>query len=363
MKVVIDTTVLGRDSTLSGSDAQLLKVFLTRTQGELCVPRVVLEESVNLVRKSILEFNRAAKDAGRLSKAKKKFAPVDVEGEMAEYRERLTLAVNAYNGRILDLPEVGHEELLDRVLAPIKPFTDKGRGYKDALIWFSIVELLQKCGDDLVFISDNYKDWARAERRDLLHLDLWKDLSQRKISPHRVVLIASLSEFNQRYTLNTLKDLSPTDEQLYPEPNYQQILLDGHDLVRTEMPSALAGLLGAIARFEERPTDLRLLALSLPSDIQKYEQKVIEGGRRVLQFGATYIATVEFPVPSPRVPTGWSQFSYRVVNDITTGNFRINATLRVRANFHMIVDGENTESFSFGLHTDTDMLASIKVPQ
>jgi PIN domain len=361
MKVVIDTTVLGRDSTLAGSDAQLLKVFLTRTQSELCVPRLVFEESVNLVRKSVSDFNRAAKDAGRLSKARKTFAPVDVEMEVKEYRNRLDSAVKACNARILDLPKVGHEELLGRVLAAVKPFTDKGRGYKDALIWFTIVELLQSCDEDLVFISDNHRDWARGQERNLLHLDFWKDLSFRKIKPNRVVLIASLSEFNQEYTLKTLKELSPTDAQLYPDPDYQQILTDGHDFVKTEMPAALAGLLGAIARFEAEPLEVTLLALSLPSDIQKHEQKVIEGGRRVLQFAASYTATIEFPVLSPNVPAHWNQFSYRVIADVTTGSYRVNATVRIRANFHMIVDGENTESFSFALQTDTDMLGSVKV--
>lgn len=360
MKVVIDTTVLGRDSTLSASDGQLLRVFLERTQSELCIPRVVAEEAVNLVRKSVAAFNKAAQEAARLSRDRKTFFPVDVEAKVAEYRDRLDAEVRACKGRILELPAVSHERLLSRTLSNRKPFVDGGRGYKDTLIWFTILELMESCDDEICFISTNYKDWARENDHNLLHISLWEDLSRFKVNPTRVHLVESLSEFNRQYTIKDLPE--PSADEVRPEPNYRQILLDGHDLVKTEMPSALAGLLQVMSNFEVNPDPVTLLSLSLPTGIEHHvPPRLIDAGRRVLQFSAGYTATVEFRVPTPRLPSRWNQFSFHLVQDQENNAFVVHATLRVRASFHMIQDGENTERFSFGISTDTSLLESLKV--
>jgi len=67
MKVVIDTTVIGQGFNSRSAELRLLKNFLERTNAELCVPGVVYDEAINLVRKSIEQLNTSVNATRRLT--------------------------------------------------------------------------------------------------------------------------------------------------------------------------------------------------------------------------------------------------------------------------------------------------------
>jgi hypothetical protein len=53
---------------------------------------------------------------------------------------------------VLPWPGVGHERLVSRAINRIPPFDEKGGGYRDSLVWASVVELAM-AGRDVVLIS------------------------------------------------------------------------------------------------------------------------------------------------------------------------------------------------------------------
>ena len=96
------------------------------------------------------------------------------------------------------LPTVALDDLFENAIVERRPFQDRGRGFKDALIWASVRELAQD--DEVVFITRNYKDFAESEKRPLrLHPDLVADLTGDGHSPDRVRLVEDIDTFIQDY--------------------------------------------------------------------------------------------------------------------------------------------------------------------
>ena len=62
------------------------------------------------------------------------------------------------------MPQVSHADLVERDLSSRKPFSPTGKGYRDALIWESVVELCTDLtdADTLIFVTDNKSDFCHG---------------------------------------------------------------------------------------------------------------------------------------------------------------------------------------------------------
>ena len=91
---------------------------------------------------------------------------------------------------------------MTRDLARKKPFSSSGSGYRDALIWLSLVSLLGESSEaeNAAFITRNSKDFGEAPR---LHEDLLSDLNPVKT----VDLYNTLEQFNAAQIVPKLEHL------------------------------------------------------------------------------------------------------------------------------------------------------------
>jgi hypothetical protein len=111
-----------------------------------------------------------------------------VEDVVRSYEGVLKDLFRDLSAQILQYPAVSHEDLVKRALAPAKRFVESGRGYRDALIWHSFVELLETGSDDLVFVSQNSDDWC-GNRKDGFHPGLIRELQDKGVSSERLALL------------------------------------------------------------------------------------------------------------------------------------------------------------------------------
>jgi len=82
----------------------------------------------------------------------------------------------------------------DQSVAERRPFRGKSQGFRDALIWRSVLELADD--DEVVLITKNWKDFAQDDKhQDVLHQHLRDDLVQAGQPADRVRLVPSLEEF------------------------------------------------------------------------------------------------------------------------------------------------------------------------
>ena len=197
MHVVLDANTIISEGF---GDSARFRLFLTTRSAAgytICVPASVIEEVVGGFRRVIeRELTRVEDGLGILSRrlAKPLLSPitsVDIESEASYFRDRLESQLKEHASTILEYPSTLHHELVKRAVARIKPFDEKGSGYRDALIWESVLDLLDKVNGQVVLISSD-RDFGD---KGTLDPDLADELSDRGQDEGKVILVSSLLGF------------------------------------------------------------------------------------------------------------------------------------------------------------------------
>lgn len=94
----------------------------------------------------------------------------------------------------LDFPRVSHSELAARCAAHRKPFGRRGRGYGDALIWYSLLEQLREDSLPAHLVTANTEDFAYEGS---LHPDLAVDVEALGVHRDAVRLHTTIEDWSQ----------------------------------------------------------------------------------------------------------------------------------------------------------------------
>lgn len=177
MKVVIDTSAVHKDPAFNVGVARALVLTAKLADIQLVIPAPVLAELVDHFVSSISDVTSAAKDVVR---------QLPVEHDGTAYRlitdEQLEAARQTFVERINEVtsvvayPTVAHDAVVSRMLSGKRPFRSasdnvkgeqknyKEKGYKDFLIWQTVLDLARTDGGPIVFISRNVNDFADASK-------------------------------------------------------------------------------------------------------------------------------------------------------------------------------------------------------
>ena len=189
---MLDSTELRRaHCNLQDADLQALFAAQRGLDVRLAVPEVVLRECLNAIGE---EATACAAKADKELHAYARWTGVDVSGlratrlaaDVGAARTRLEHGLRDEGVRILPIPDIGHGDLVARDLARTKPF-DAGRGYRDALIWETVLALAAEEPVPVVFVTANRQDFGDGQ----LHPHLSQDVATRGWSRGRVLLAAS----------------------------------------------------------------------------------------------------------------------------------------------------------------------------
>jgi hypothetical protein len=208
MKVIIDTTALLSDLRLGGSHFTTFLQWLKAERHELVVPAVSVEETVNKFAERLAELLKSARQAERdlralLGTGDSLLRSPDEKQEIARYRLFLSTQLAKVGARIATFPSISHEAVVERALTRKKPFATSGAGYRDFLIWRTVVAEAATGHFEVVFVTNNARDFAEGAK---LHPDLRADLRSSGVDPSRVTWIASIRDFNERYILPHLRE-------------------------------------------------------------------------------------------------------------------------------------------------------------
>ena len=186
--IVIDTTALWPSLLLDGVDFRVLFAGMHFATQRIAIPQVVLDEA------SRHFAERWQKASNQLSKAQAELTALGatitppIPAQVAyPFSKPEAWPVPVY---ALPYPSVPHGELAHRDLDRRKPFAHTGKGYRDALVWYSILEL-SKTAPRIAFITNNTDDFAE-EKGGPLHSHLLCDLPQGVA----VELYTSIQRFN-----------------------------------------------------------------------------------------------------------------------------------------------------------------------
>lgn len=207
--VVLDTNQLVANFWMDGATFAVFLDGIPRTGHDLFVPEVVKTEARNRYE---LELVEKIRESASLKKriaylAKLKDSPNLDESGVKElgmrYAQFIDQTLKGIKGSKLPYPEITHEQLVVRATRRTRPFTEKDRGYRDTLVWLSVIDLAKQ--DRVVHLISNDKIFSDGKS---LHPELVAELESVGLSGNSVVLHESLAEF---VDTEIKPDLEPLD--------------------------------------------------------------------------------------------------------------------------------------------------------
>jgi len=211
MRVILDTNILCADYQLSGNAFHVLFEKIRQVGGALYFPKIVFEEVQNKYNEELKSWT--AKINSSFEKLKRivgpnAFLPISADRIcelVTKYRGNLENKIITYGIVISDYPTTPHTSLIKRALERKKPFSESGTGYRDALIWETVIGISKGNTEEIIFITNNTKDFCDDAKK--LHPDLLRDLAANNIDSRRFKIFITLSEFIDVYIKPTLEVL------------------------------------------------------------------------------------------------------------------------------------------------------------
>ncbi len=187
---------------MNGTAFCVLAEVAPSANAQLYLPMVAYHEILEVYSRELHRIHQklhsCATDWDRLVQAPEISIPsrdslVQKEVEFHEYLDRRLAGLHI---NILPLPEISHEDLIIRALKHRKPFDQNGKGYRDALIWFSLVHSAHSDVDEVYLVTENTKDFGPGPKP---YPDMAKDLESEGIAPDRVRIVTSLDSFIENH--------------------------------------------------------------------------------------------------------------------------------------------------------------------
>lgn len=207
MKVVLDSNIIIADFWLESTNFKVLFESAKKGNIKIYIPEIVLDEVINKYNQRLEESTRKIdselKTFKKLSKADEKnpLTKSIIEKSVADYQKHLKKVVKENSIEVTKYPKTEHKFLAYKAMNKLKPFNSNEKGYRDCLIWENIKTLLTDYESavtqpELVFISNNYKDFATSEYE--LHPDLISELEDEDFDSKSVIIYPKLTEFNDK---------------------------------------------------------------------------------------------------------------------------------------------------------------------
>jgi len=175
--IIIDTNLFMRDFSQEGYQFQGLYNFLEMTNSKLLIPDVVEREvfknfakNVNKAFENVIDINKKYPKSIEITKP-----PEKIIGDFKNMWHRR----NERNGRIevLGYDGIELEHILIRSLAEKPPFGLKSKGFRDGIIWHTVLQVIKENPSSKVsFLTDNSTDFGKES----LLPELVEELGERK---------------------------------------------------------------------------------------------------------------------------------------------------------------------------------------
>ncbi len=300
MKIIIDSNALiPHYYFLQGSNFELIKKFIKHNpETSLVLPKIVLEEVTNKYRKHLEEdykncqklYIKFINKFPRTNLIKEPFN-LDINEESRNYNYFLTTDIKEdFNLEIFDYCQISHERIVNRAILHKKPFDEKSeKGYRDSLIWESILDIAQKAEDEVVFITNNKKDFLSGETTDL-HPELIADLEAINIPLEKIRVFKSIGDFVKEFILPKIKQIGKVIlEENLKEYTIIDYLRSERESIKTKIETELENLL----RHKEELEELSIRCLESPTNLEIVQTGEIEKDEVFVNFNVNYSIDVE----------------------------------------------------------------------
>lgn len=206
--IIIDTNQFFSDWSLQGARWQNLLKYMELTDATLLMPEIIWEEiGKNYINQVDSKIESIRKDIKKLQLdvqmhqvlINNPFERLECNEDLrAKYLAWLKKKLRLESRHFIATERKWFDNLVQRALNHKKPFSsDSDKGFKDCLIWLSVLGLAEKSGfkeAPIVFISANDKDFSLKTdgSRSKIHPDLEHEASKKGLE---VTYFKSIDEF------------------------------------------------------------------------------------------------------------------------------------------------------------------------
>ena len=234
MKIILDTNVITKDYSLQGGRILKLSDAAKKLGYEVFIPEVVVDEIIHQYREELQEahhkYLKGVRSLGRMgfevkTATEENFLEKAIEEKKKNYLGRLKVL----GIKILPYPSTKHNDIVKKELNGKKPFVNSQKGYRDSLIWETVLEQLIPVKDllfdtQVLFLSSNIHDFAAKDNS--LHPDLIEDYTNKGFMECAVELVADIDKFFNENINGELEELESIAVSLKNNHKFNRVNLD-----------------------------------------------------------------------------------------------------------------------------------------
>lgn len=232
LNVVLETSVLHEDYKLSKAPLVELLNIAGLVGAKVIIPQVVFSEHISHFNRDRQEYLNKMKSTLKSLRQLPLTNIPDFEIPETEdsYDEYLTRMIASRNMEIQTFPQANHADILTRCLNKLKPFgPEKDTGYKDTLIWETILQILNDNPNDKVLFVTKDGDF-RKKSTESLHKNLVDELVDLGYPEDVVKLKMSLKSasdyLREEYGLESAGLITAIAEQIKANIDFDEFLTE-----------------------------------------------------------------------------------------------------------------------------------------
>jgi hypothetical protein len=146
VRLLLDTNaIVGRRYRLDGPHMAIIEIAIANGILELIVPQIVVEEVKNKYREELLKAERnltetlVKQNTLLAADEQRALKQLKIDRVVTDFGDRLDNRLAELRARRPVYTDVPHQDLVQRDLDRRRPFQESGRGYRDALLWETLL--------------------------------------------------------------------------------------------------------------------------------------------------------------------------------------------------------------------------------
>ncbi|NTU72562.1 DUF4935 domain-containing protein [Candidatus Roizmanbacteria bacterium] len=224
--IILDSNIYIADFHRRSKAFEGLNRYLKLTSSLVYIPEVVYKEVLNTYETGAAEFIKY------INKQKRNFSSAvstvkTPQALIEEYKRAWDFDIKYdHHYEIIGSEAIKLDKLIDKAIKKSKPFSPSGTGFRDAVIWENVVNLAASSNEQVVFISNNGKDFGHEK----LDENLFNEVS---IYKNPVKYFSDIAGFLQEYASN-LEFLSKETVQGWIDNVDELFTIEATDLLSEE---------------------------------------------------------------------------------------------------------------------------------
>ncbi|RYF26668.1 MAG: DUF4935 domain-containing protein [Flavobacteriales bacterium] len=235
MWIFLDSNIYYDNWYLDSANFQLLSNFVNNSGSRMLMSNMVCQEVQNHQEKQMSDIlfalNRNIKTFNQLNP---EYSEFDLEGKIQPYFFKDILETKFENLDYISYANISQEAVGHRAVKKIRPFLEQDKGYRDTLIWLSLLEQLSssKFTGEVIFINSNTTDFF--EKNLEFFDDLKKDIASYELKCTFKIYL-TLAKFLQERVVKE-------EHQINYQVLLDQHLMDVDQEIQAEITDYLNGI-------------------------------------------------------------------------------------------------------------------------